>query len=207
MSELCINVKPYPQPRPRKNPAGDCFACALTAGLRHLFPDSYPDFNTVFDYFLVPMSGGGKTISNTWYGIQKAFTAAIEDGYSLESKVEILLPDFELDKWSYTFYRCYPSAERYNNRLEEMLKDGWIALQSINYDGKGAINTNGTINDSDHFVVVDGVKEQQETLSECCDILQHYVHVVCSVKGGYWIKTADFMLKHGASAWLFIRRK
>lgn len=209
MIEYCLNIVPYMQPKPHKNHGGDCFACALTGILRHLFPDSHPDFDTVWNYFMQPYYNSDKKgLSNSWSGMKKAVQNAEEDGYRVEYEYDIVRPTFDnIKTWSYTFFPHVPSKE-FTRRLEGWLRSGWVALQEINYAGAGYRNEKGRYNDSDHFVLVDGVREiwEQSERVEGASSLEFYVHVVCSTKGSYWINTRDFLIRHGAGAWLLVRK-
>jgi hypothetical protein len=103
-------------------------------------------------------------------------------------------------------------ASDYTRRLEGWLRSGWIAITEINFAGGGAFeNGLGRFRDSDHFVLLDGTREVWEKCRpddpECtARSLIFYIHVVCSVKGAYWIKTKDLMLSHGAAGWWLIRK-
>ena len=195
------------QPHPARNQGGDCFACALTSALSFLFPERAPSFDKTFGYFTDTYHNSEQQFTNnTWSGMKKAFLNALHDGYDIEDRIDMVRPAFErTDTWSYAFYYFIPS-EDYIYRLEGWFRSGWIALAEINFAGRGAVNPDGTINDSDHFVLIDGIRYGFEPMASGGRQCNYYVHVVCSVKGAYWIKVDDFIQKHGAAAFRLIRR-
>jgi mannose-6-phosphate isomerase-like protein (cupin superfamily) len=138
-----------------------------------------------------------KGLNNTWSGMNKAIVEAYRDGYRVEHIKDIVKPEFNLDNFGYAWWSFYPETE-YTTRLEAWLKSGWIAISEVSLNGVEHI---GSGYGTDHFVVVDGAKAVWEDNS-----LKHYVHVVCSAKGTYWINTRDFLVKHGAAAWILIRK-
>jgi len=56
--EVCHNIERVAQPVPARNPGGDCFACAATAGLRFLYPERTVDLDEVWDMFVVEYYDG-----------------------------------------------------------------------------------------------------------------------------------------------------
>lgn len=58
MSEICHNIARVSQPTPARNPGGDCFACAATAGLRWLYPEHDIKLDDVWDMFVVEYHDG-----------------------------------------------------------------------------------------------------------------------------------------------------
>ena len=58
MIEVCHNVERVAQPVPARNPGGDCFACAATAGLRFLYPERSVTLDEVWDMFVVEYYDG-----------------------------------------------------------------------------------------------------------------------------------------------------
>lgn len=193
------------QPKQTKSKGGDCFACALTALLTHLFPEKKVNFETVWNYFMQKSHSGKDVLCNDWIGMQRAIEKAKQEGFDVEKQLYIVKPDFDLNHSSHCFYHFYPTGD-FNDTLKERLENGWIALQEINYSGAYAINNEGRTSSNDHFVIVDGVREAWEPENAKFRQLIYYVHVVCSAKGTYWIKTEDFVKKHGAAGWILVRR-
>lgn len=58
MIEVCHNIPRVVQPTPARNPGGDCFACATTAGLRFLYPERTVELDDVWDMFVVEYYDG-----------------------------------------------------------------------------------------------------------------------------------------------------
>jgi hypothetical protein len=56
--EICHNIERVAQPVPARNPGGDCFACAATAGLRFLYPERSIALDDVWDMFVVEYYDG-----------------------------------------------------------------------------------------------------------------------------------------------------
>lgn len=53
MGEVLLGVEREPQPTPTRNEGGDCYACALIAALRYLFPDrESPTFEDCDRWFI-----------------------------------------------------------------------------------------------------------------------------------------------------------
>jgi hypothetical protein len=206
MNQIYLNVEPYLQPKPTKNPGGDCFACALTAALSNLFPENKPTFEQVWDYFYNNYyNSENKGLHNSWTGMDKALFRAKVD-YDIEHEYHFVQPVYDGTMRSNTFYMSMNLPNDYIRALEGRLSSGWIMLAEISYKGEGAFNSNGQFNDSDHFVVIDGIKEEWERVSETAKMLCLYVHIVCSVKGVYWIKVRDLLYKYGTGAWWCVRK-
>ena len=58
MTEVCHGIERVAQPVPARNPGGDCFACAATAGLRFLYPEHEIKLDDVWDMFVVEYHDG-----------------------------------------------------------------------------------------------------------------------------------------------------
>lgn len=58
VSEVCHNIDRVVQPVPARSPGGDCFACAMTAGARFLYPERTIDLDEVWDMFVVEYHDG-----------------------------------------------------------------------------------------------------------------------------------------------------
>ncbi len=68
--EFCLGVERVPNPEPARNDGGDCFACALCAGLRWLFPNREIALDEVWEFFLS---------NNLYYGDTDAVMFALKD--------------------------------------------------------------------------------------------------------------------------------
>jgi hypothetical protein len=190
------------QPTPAKNPGGDCFACSLTAGMRHLFPDRPISFDDAWNLFVDAKSG---QLSNTWHTMRQALYRAHGLGYETEITADIVDPRFDPEQWSHAWWSHFPEL-RYAHRLEGWLSAGWFAVTEIAYSGGGPMTPDGHHRGTDHFVLLDGVKyAETEYGGQYTSILPH-VHVVCSNKGAYWIRVQDFIMKHGGAGWWLCRK-
>jgi hypothetical protein len=207
MREFLLGIQPFPQPSPHKNPGGDCFACALTAALRHLFPERPLEFEVAWNYFMAEVyKSDQKQLNNTWPGMRRAMYQANSDGYRMSITSDIVRPNFDAEKWSHAWFQFVPVPE-YTRRLEAYLRAGWVAVAEINYAGVGPSTPDGKLNGTDHFVLLDGVKWEWVPFESGGGFHREYVHVVCSAKGPYWIQTHDFLVKHGAAGWWLVRRE
>lgn len=205
MIEVCHEIAPFLQPKPDRNQGGDCFACALTAALRWLYPETPVDFDEVWQFFMAETVGGSRQLSNTWPGMRRALYAASSEGYRLEIANDLVLPDYNVDHHSFPWWQSLPTAT-YARRLEGYLRGGWVAFTEIRFDGGGPRATTGQIAATDHFVVIDGLRLGWEPVGDIGRALRHHVHIVCSVKGAYWIDLDEFLLRHGGAGWWLCRR-
>jgi hypothetical protein len=199
--EYCLNVAAYPQPSPARNPAGDCFACALTAALRYLLPEP-PTFDQCWDAFVHERHSRP---TNTWTGLQHA--AKRIAGRELEVLTDILRPKFDSDMWEHAWWSYMPERD-WVYRLEGWLRMGFVATTAIAQNGGGPLLTDG-LNTTDHFVLLDGVRygwKYTDTPHGGVGSVEYDVHVVCSVRGPYWIRARDLLIQHGAAALMLIRR-
>lgn len=207
MREVLLGVEPFPQPHPVRNPGGDCFACSLLALLRHLFPERPPSFDQVFGYFKAKTTTGSECLSNTWYGYRQALWNAFSDGYRMEITADIVVPSFDPDQWSHAWWDFVPSGE-WSKRLEGYLRGGWVGVAEIRQAGGGPRDSEGRRHTPDHFVLLDGIRSAWEsTPGTAGRALNHYVHVVCSAKGAYWIPVMRLLMDHGAAGWRLARRE
>jgi hypothetical protein len=208
MLEFCANIKPFMQPHPAKNPRGDCFACSLTAALQHLFLENPPAFDDVWNYFMQKYyMSDEKGLDCGWTGMEKAIQSAYADGYHTDHEFDLVMPK-PRPLSSNIFYENY-FADDYTRRLEGWLRSGWIAITDIYFAGGGARDTwNGQFHGNDHFILLDGTREVWERLNPdgSARQLKFYIHVICSVKGAYWIEANELMKSYGAAGWWLIRK-
>lgn len=206
------------QPSPERNLGGDCFACAFTAIMQHLFPEDPPTFDECFEYFASQYADwydednnvhpGNKFTNNTWTGF---YTSAIlhairdeEHDYPLEYFADLVVPLFDPEDRSYSFYNYLPTTS-WARRLEAWLSAGWIAVAEIDSEGRGPIRLDGITNDINHFIIVDGMKYEWKSIDEKSKSLNYLIHVVCSSKGAYWVNCDDLLRKYGAAGLWLIR--
>lgn len=203
MIERVAGVQPFYQPAPARNPGGDCFACALTAAVRHLVPERPVEFDTVWECFLIePYGGGPKVLSNSWPTMRTAIYALGQHGYELETTKD-LVSEVRPDSWSHAWGLEIPEMA-WAYRLEAWLAAGWVALAEVNFQGSGPW-TGEYQNTIDHFVVLDGVRHYWKKHDSGVS-LEHDVHVVCSARGAYWIDAGDLLRKHGTAGLTLVRR-
>ena len=212
MREILLGIQQVPQPSPAKNNGGDCFACSLTAAFRHLFPETEIDFDKIWGAFTTTYYKSEKTCTdNTWSGLERA-TRAVANQYDLRIEVDhdILIPRFRPDTWSHAWFSYAPQGE-WTEAVERYLRSGYVILTEINFAGVGPVSRGegGRLyfNGTNHIVVVDGARQIWEKFEDGQgSSLNYYVHVVCSSKGAYWIRTLDFLKDHGAAGWFLLRR-
>ena len=207
MKEFCHNIKPFPQPIPYINPAGDCFACALTATLQFLFPENPPEFLKVWSYFL----GDDGDLSNSWIGMRMALYRASND-YDIEIAVDIVKPEYDIERSSHPWWYFKPGL-KYIQRLEGWLRAGWVAFSEIDDVGRGCYLQNGDLNSTNHFIVIDGIRSYLIDVIENGKLLgsreEYAIHIVNSSRNrehSYWIGLGDFIHKHGGAGWWLCRR-
>lgn len=219
MIEFCHNVEEYLQPSPSRNPGGDCFACCLTAILKHFYPKERVDFNRTWEYFLKCYLGETekRALSNTWPGMYDAIIEAIRDekhNFKLEYRREYVYPKLDIEHHSGNW-----GLEQYEGEcgyyLEAWLRAGWIAIIQIEYNPSGRYGRrpDGFRQSHDHFAIIDGIKmgwrykkhntdgKEWESGSLTAD-----VHIVCSAKGKYWIDYKELLEAHGVGAWILVRK-
>ena len=206
MIDICLNIEPFLQPSPARNAGGDCFACALLAGLRHLHPQQNWDFDRAFDAFKVESVGGSIVMNNSWIGMQQVLSA-VEP--ILNVTTDIAAPKIDLDVWSHAWFRG-GYCEEYVEKLAKYLSDGAVIFSEIMFSGTGPIGPRGGWNHIDHFVILDGIKEVWKEDKTSCGMEFkthcHDIRVVCSARGAYWIDLRDLLHKHGAGGWIIARR-
>lgn len=207
MIEVCHNLPPFPQPSPNRNPGGDCFACAMTAALRWLYPEDPVSFDAAWGYFMAETVGGGRTLSNSWPGLRSALYAASHDDRPLEVACDLVMPEFNREWYSYPWWRAHPPTEDYARRLEGWLRGGWVAFTEIAYGGGGP-RRDGRDNHNDHIVLIDGVRSGWAPWNNGARRMGHAVHVVCSTgRGAYWIDLDEWLAEYGGVGWWLCRRE
>lgn len=210
MTEILLGVKRFPNPEPHKNPGGDCFACALKAAVDFLYPEKPLAFEDSWNCFLRETTSGEKHLSNVWPTMRAALYELHAKGYDLEIRQDLVLPSFDVDNRSHSWWHFEPEGE-FAYRLEAWLSAGWVALVEMNLAGAGHFNQDGTENHIDHFAVLDGQRHfwQRLTTVPGASRLDHETHVVCSSKSGrgeHWVRTQDLLRKHGVAGMYLVRR-
>lgn len=207
MGEVLRNAVPVVQPSPAMNPGGDCFACALTAALRTLFPERDIQLRDVWNACMTGRAWGKDEpiINNNWKGMRANIYKAKSDlDLELETMVDFVQPHIDPEDWSCAWVGIGFGVD-YTYRAEAWLAAGWLLLADIQFAGEGPLNSEGQLRGTDHTVLIDGARNVWVPTASG-SYLAHEVHVVCSVRGAYWIKTMDLQRKHGAGAWRMVRR-
>jgi hypothetical protein len=199
--EVLRGVTPFLQPHPCRNPGGDCFVCALTAAARHLFPERPITFDEAYSVFERNGTGG-----ESWIGMKKALWGLRGLGYPVDVRSDLVIPEWNPDVFDHGWWQNYPSL-RWVERLEAWLAAGWVAVSVIDFDGRGPVLPDGKLVVGNHFVLLDGVRGAWQPIEDSDGkVYRHEVHVVCSVRGAYWVSLEPLLQRHGAAAWLLVRR-
>jgi hypothetical protein len=219
---ICHNIVPFMQPHPTRNPGGDCFACATVAAVNWMFPEKPILFDHAWESWQAEQTetdgSKRKYLRNAWRGERiMVCNLKTDHDYEMEYRYEYVPPQISTDY--HTMWHAYSfgpnvSEGDFAYALEAWLSAGWVILTEISLAPVGKFDQNGAMNHTDHFILLDGQKHYWEykdmILSDgkksWSGGLKHETHVVCSVKGAYWIKTQDLMNKHGAGAWFLMRR-
>lgn len=207
MNGVLLNIQPFLQPSPGRNPGGDCFACSLKAAVDYLYPDNPIDFNTAWEAFQVKSISGTDVLANSWPTMAWGAPYALHSkGYKVDVHRDVVMPTPDLDHYSYSWgFRT--DDQEWSKRLEAWLSAGWVAITNQSFQPTPAVTPDGLQNHTDHFVVLDGQRSYwQESKDGMSASLEHETHVVCSGKGAYWIKTKDLLHMHGVNALVLIRR-
>lgn len=195
--EFLHGVERFPQPQPHRFEGGDCFACALTAWAQWAFFSRPPDFDLVWECF---MKDGDIVCS--WPGYRSALYALASKGYSMDIEHELVKPEFEPSRTHSPWYRDRGLTRRIMRRLEGWLRSGWVAYTPIAYDGHGPYRPDGTENDTDHVVLIDGVRD---IIIDRAYVPQ--VHVVCSASDCYWKSIDEMVRLHGMADMFMLRSR
>lgn len=204
MMERCHNVAPVLQPAPVINPGGDCFACATLAMVRHFWPQEAAGVS-VADVIEWWRHENG-AVQNTMT-VAGRVLANLPDPFRLEVHTDPFVPyqrhDHQADSpW------FYPDA--YEQRTEAYLAAGYVGFTSVKLHGAQRFLSDEVIPagrpgagkrykvGTDHNVLIDGRRDYWPPESESgCRALQREVHIVCSVKGSYWIAIDELLDMHG----------
>jgi len=221
---MLLNVKPFMQPNPHKNPGGDCFACSLKVVVDYLYPEKPLSFDDAFSCFEDETGGcgivdcgrkgkGNKFLSNHWSGFYRALQNLHDLDYRLDWEIDVIHPEVDKDRWSYSFGWQVNEME-WHRRVDNWLRAGWIIVIEMSYES--IVNLQPERKNkyfgTDHFAVVDGQREfwkehpRKEDGAYTGASGKHETHVVCSGKGPYWIDTGDLHHYHGVNGFYAIRR-
>lgn len=208
MIEVCHGIDHEPQPSPSRSGSGDCFCCALTAAIRHLWPELGLGFDDVFAAHTREYSSGGEYTDQTWGSAQRSlYRLRQEHDLDFDAFFDIVQPSYgQPETWTYSWFSFEPVGE-WTRRLEGYLRAGYVAFAEVKFDGSGPYNAELQAYSPDHVVLIDGVRVGWESDDGgTSSSKREYAHVVCSVKGGYWIGVRDLMRKHGTAGLWLVRR-
>jgi hypothetical protein len=197
MMEFCHGVEQFPQPQPHRLEGGDCFACALVAWGRWAFPSDPPTFDRVWECFLKDGE-----IACSWPMYRAALYKLQGHGYRFELQHELVQPQFDSKQNHSPWYRDRSLTRRIMHRLEGWFRSGWVAYAPIAYDGSGPYLPGGEENETDHVVLLDGVRE---VLADRAYVPE--VHVVCSASGCSWRPIDKMVRLHGMADMFMLRRR
>ena len=201
--ERLLGVAPVPQPSPGVNPGGDCFACATLAMARYFWPEEAAAY-TVAD-------------AVEWWRTQKVYGSdalAIGNTMSYASRSLANLPDpmrlqVITDPWQQWISDEHQphgpvyGVRNYGERVEAYLAAGWVAFTDIvmhpavphflkpKPEG-GYWNTS-----PDHNLLIDGIRTVVVGDEEGCGAHTNELHIVCSVRGAYWIDQDTWLREYG----------
>lgn len=207
MIEVCHGIQPVPQPSPSRTGIGDCFCCALTAAVNHLWPELDVGFDEMFALHERNYANSEKTYTDMVWGSAQRTMYKLRDARDVEFDAffDLVVPSFERpETWTYAWWMFEPTTE-WARRLEGFLRAGYVAFAEVLFAGGGPLNADLKRYSPDHAVLIDGVRLGWEA-GEHGSHFTEYAHVVCSVKGGYWINVRDLMRHHGTAGLWLLRR-
>lgn len=207
--ELLLGVEPVPQPSPGINDGGDCFACATLAMLRHWWPDEAAPL-TVADmvecWRTQPVHGKEEpTVGNH---IHVADRSLHNLPFDLDIHTDPFVP---LISDREQMHSPVWGVRHYAERVEAYLAAGYVGYTTIRFapdaphmlspkppdDTTTGVHRGYWNASTDHIVLIDGVREFVRGEEEPYGSHITEVHIVCSVKGGYWIEDRELLRWHG----------
>lgn len=206
MKEVLLGVKQFPQPSPKKNPGGDCFACALKAVVDHFYPDDPIPFDDAWNAWMRESMGGGKVLSNVWPTLHSAIYS-LPDRYRLEREYDLPIGSVNIERYSHAWGLGISSTD-WAHRMEAWLSAGWVAMIEMELEGHGPMRGE-YVNHTDHFAVVDGIRHYWKPHDHVqgAATLMHDAHVVCSARGSSWKEVGNLIWKHGVAGLFLVRRR
>ncbi len=205
------NVAQVPQPSPQIHEGGDCFACAALAIARHFFPGAGIEVADAVAWFEdTYYKSDTKFINNSAPQVRAAFTNSELD---VDVHVDLFVPRLD-DHFQHGYPVFWPPA--FDQRIEAYLAAGWLGYCGMAFEPR-ELGLGEPIpdkphrrykHDQDHMVVIDGHRSYWRRSAPGEAGIAHGVdelHVVCSVKGPYWIDSRDLVQLHGGTAIWWIR--
>jgi hypothetical protein len=202
-SECLAGVGPVPQPSPGINPGGDCFACATLALVRHFWPDEAAGQTVaaVVEWWRTqPVYGHEEKVVGNTISYARRSLFNLPEPFRLEVMTD---PWQSLISEEHQPHGLVYGVQNYARRVEAYLSAGWVGLTSIRFAPAAPHFLNpkpegGYWNAStDHMVLIDGVRTTVQGETEGLGVHVDEVHIVCSVKGGYWIDERDLLREYG----------
>lgn len=211
-TERLAGVEAVPQPSPGINPGGDCFACATLAIVRHWWPETAADV-TVADvvewWRTQPVYGKDDLVVGNHIHVADRSLRNMPEPFRLDVVTDPFVP--LIDDHSQMHSPVW-GAPHYSDRIEAYLAAGFVGLTSIRFApdaphmlspkpaeqrGGSGVHRDYWNASTDHIVLIDGwrtyVRGDEEPFGTHVDDL----HIVCSVKGGYWIEDRELLRWHG----------
>jgi hypothetical protein len=176
--EVLHGVKYFPNPLPKRNPGGDCFACALKAAIDYFYPDNPIPFDKAWEAFQyeqysyerVPTANVSREsydgvnlyerkttthLANHWgmSGFRRAiYHENIYQDYYLDYRYFTVHPEVDTDKWSHP-WGWKVNEQEWSAQAEAWLASGWIMVVEMKLDPADPSEKHNWI---DHFAIVDG---------------------------------------------------
>lgn len=201
MSEILLGVQHVPQPSPGINPGGDCFACATLAMVRHFWPDQTADISVadVVEWWRnAPTTSGGVAMNNNMNWADRSLH---NTPFDLDVYTDPFVP--LINDHHQPHSPIWGVGGKYAPRVEAYLAAGWVGFTDILFapDAPHFLKPKpegGYWNTStDHNVLIDGLRTYVEGDKEPYGAHVDEVHIVCSVKGGYWIRVDELLRSYG----------
>lgn len=208
--QLVHRVQPVMQPSPGVHPGGDCFACATLAMLRHWWPTEAAAFSVadVVEWWRTqPVHGTDEKAVGNHIDWADRSLKAIPGPFDLDVVTDPFVPLVDDHRQMHSPIWGVP---HYAQRVEAYLAAGYVGFTTIRYapdaphmlspkpaDDPGTGLYRGYWNAStDHIVLIDGHREFIRERDGGGTYITE-LHVVCSVKGSYWIEDRELLRWHG----------
>lgn len=209
---VLASVTAQMQPSPAVNEGGDCFACATLTMLKHFWPDQAESVRVadVVEWWRSAKYTDGRPAMNNHIEHADTTLYGLPSPFALEVLTDPWVP--MMDRHHQPVGLVW-GVQNFRQRIEAYLYAGYLGVTAIRFapeaphflapkpDG-GYWNTS-----HDHIVLINGARTYVEGDEEPYGAHQDEVHIVCSVKGGYWIDTDELLRNHGGRFIWWVRPK